>query len=520
VIDQPGAQKAAFNRFVVGNPARDVHFYGRASDVEMILAQPWNWLCGQRRLGKTSLLFRLEAVAESRGWVPLFCSLAHINPAAANGRMLFRKSVVTWQRRLQRCRVTTTDLLDLEPEDAFAELVSRVLQSSPRVLFLWDEAERLIDVESADPGFLERLRSALELEGNFGFVIAATQLLSDLYGRESHCSPFLTSFRWRPIGPLDRAESRALLLAENTGGWSSPPSAAVIEAMLDWSGGHPYILQEGGFQLEERLRRGEPLFELADWQRAITSNQSIAVALRDDFAKLTIIQQEVLSALCRQQAPLDVDQLSRAIARPVEQIEEAGDFLSNYGYIRKTGRYELRFGFYRRFAEMTVSTADSYKVSRISRTTIFISYAHADLEWLERVRKFLRPAVNGGDLDEWSDHKIRPGTLWLDEIEHALANARIALLLVSQDFISSDFIAKIELPHLLARANRGQCQVLCLHLRPSSLAQPLPPGATLWKQLSEYQALNSPDCPLASLSPTEIDAELARVAAEIAGLSR
>jgi hypothetical protein len=500
---------------VVGNPARDQYFYGRESDMEMILAQPWNWLCGQRRMGKTSMLFRLQALAEARGWMPLFFSLAHLNPATASGRTLFAKSVVACKRQLQKAAIATDDLLSMEPEDAFSELISRALQSSPRVLFLWDEVERLIDVEDGDPGFLERLRAALEDREEFGFILAGTQLLSGLFGRQSHCSPFLTAFRWRPIGPLDEPEARRLLSAERTGGWSVPLPEAVMREMVVWTGGHPYVLQEAGFQLDERQRRGMPAVEVADWQRQIASNQMIGDSFRDDFMKLTITQQEVLTTLCKQPESMTLGQLCRTIDRPAEQIEEAGDFLSNYGYIRKSDGYALRFHFYRRFVGGMASTADPQKVSRISRTTIFISYAHTDLEWLERIRKFLRPAVNGGDIDEWTDKKIRPGSLWREEIARAISSARIALLLVSQDFIDSDFITKVELPELLARGGRGLCRVLCVHIRSSSMAAPLPAGAAHLRALSEYQAVNSPSHPLASLPTEALDAELVRIAAEI-----
>jgi hypothetical protein len=514
--------QAPSNRFVVGNPARDQYFYGRHSEVDMILAQPWSWLCGQRRMGKTSVLFRLEAEARRRDWIPLFLNLAHLMPQQASGRMLFGKVASSARRTLQDCGISASDFDGLPAEDAFKELTDRLLQPSPkrpcpRVLFLWDEAERLIDVEANDTGFLERLRASLETFSDVGFVLAATQLLSGLFGRTGHCSPFLTNFRWWPIGPLEECEAMALLRAEKTGGWPKPLPQDGLDEMVRWSGGHPYVLQEAGFQLEERFRRGQPPFGAAAWQDSVIANQMIRDAFKDDFAKLTITQQEVLLALCRAPGSLDCDELCRITDRTVQQVDDAADFLLNYGYVRRCGRgLELRFGFYRRLVTEPISTADPQKVARIARRTVFISYSHADAEWLARIRKFLQPAVTAGAIDDWSDEKIQPGTLWRAEVERALKDARVALLLISQDFINSKFVREIELPSLLAAAAGGTCRILCLHIRRSSLSGELPVGATQLRLLNEFQALNSPDKPLADLSEGAVDALLVHVGEELA----
>jgi len=504
------------NRFVVGNPARDKYFYGRELDVNMILAQPWNWLCGQRRMGKTSMLFRLEVVARTRGWTPLFFSLAHLKPETANGRTLFAKCATAWKPELAQYGLKPEEFTGSDPEEGFTDLVNRIHEASARdhrVLFLWDEAERLIDVENGDPGFLERLRAALERLQHLSFVIAGTQLLADLFGRTTQCSPFLTAFRWRATGPLDADEAKSLLLAERTGGWAVSPPDDLFAGMVQWSGGHPYVLQEAGLQLEDRVRRRAALPSLEEWQSTVASNHVLREAFKDDYVKLTITQQEVLSRLCRDENSMTLDELARAVHRPLDQIEEATAFLENYGYIRKGARCELRFCFYRKLTLGVDSRADQQKVSRISRSTMFISYSHLDAEWLNRVRSFLSPAITAGAIDDWSDQKIQPGALWRDEIARALENARITLLLISQDFLTSDFIQRVELPALLASAANGSNRVLCLHVRPSTMRGALPEGATQLRLLSGFQALNSPTQPLSEMNDAE--AELVRIAAKI-----
>jgi internalin A len=84
--------------------------------------------------------------------------------------------------------------------------------------------------------------------------------------------------------------------------------------------------------------------------------------------------------------------------------------------------------------------------------TIFISYSHADKKWLSELRKFLKPLERTNQVSLWDDSIIQPGDTWKDEISRALANAKVALLLVTQDFIASDLIHLKELPPLLEGA--------------------------------------------------------------------
>ncbi len=126
------------------------------------------------------------------------------------------------------------------------------------------------------------------------------------------------------------------------------------------------------------------------------------------------------------------------------------------------------------------------------RNSVFVSYSRADERSLQRLQVHLAPLVADGRVDVWDDTRIAPGDLWQREIEDALMRARAAVLLVSADFLASEFIQRLELPQLLAAARARGTVILPVILSPCRYVQ-IP-------DLAQFQSVNSPSRPLSSRS--------------------
>jgi hypothetical protein len=135
--------------------------------------------------------------------------------------------------------------------------------------------------------------------------------------------------------------------------------------------------------------------------------------------------------------------------------------------------------------------------SKGKRGTVFISYSHSDRRWLDRLLVHLEPLQRDGVLDVWEDSRIEPGGQWRTEIEKALRSAQIAVLLVSADFLASEFISKNELPELLKGAKGRGTVIMPVIVSPSRFQKT--------ETLARFQAVNPPEKPLSGMRPHRRD---------------
>ena len=135
-------------------------------------------------------------------------------------------------------------------------------------------------------------------------------------------------------------------------------------------------------------------------------------------------------------------------------------------------------------------------VTRSARAPlVFVSYSHKDKRHFERLRTFLKPKHRDGLIDAWDDTRIKPGELWRGEIEASLDSACLIIMLISADFIASEFINRVELPKLLTRHAERRLDVLTVYVGTC----PDDPS------LSKFQAVNSPKVPLNGMTRARRD---------------
>ncbi len=146
----------------------------------------------------------------------------------------------------------------------------------------------------------------------------------------------------------------------------------------------------------------------------------------------------------------------------------------------------------------------------MNRDQVFISYSHADSDWLKRLQTMLAPLQRQGTLDVWADTRIQPGQLWKEEIEKALARAKVAVLLVSPDFLASEFIARHEFPTLLEAASKEGLIILWVPVRHSLYEE---------TDIARYQAAYDPRTPLSTLTAAEQDAALVQIAKKLRAIN-
>lgn len=99
-------------------------------------------------------------------------------------------------------------------------------------------------------------------------------------------------------------------------------------------------------------------------------------------------------------------------------------------------------------------------------TDIFISYSHQDEPWKDALERHLKVLALHGEFAMWDDRQIEVGSNWLPAIETALEKTRVALLLVSSDFLTSEFIKRKEIPRLLQRREAEGLEIIPVMVKP------------------------------------------------------
>ncbi|MGG6269687.1 SAVED domain-containing protein [Leptolyngbya sp. AN03gr2] len=101
-----------------------------------------------------------------------------------------------------------------------------------------------------------------------------------------------------------------------------------------------------------------------------------------------------------------------------------------------------------------------------SAISIFFSYSHSDEPLRDELAKHLRLLERQGMIASWHDREITAGQEWASAIDHHLETAQIILLLVSVNFLASDYCYDLEMKRALERHETGSTRVIPIILKP------------------------------------------------------
>jgi len=157
----------------------------------------------------------------------------------------------------------------------------------------------------------------------------------------------------------------------------------------------------------------------------------------------------------------------------------------------------------------------------VTRSGVLIAYSHRDRDLLGELQVHLKPLQKAWMLDLWDDLRVDDGPRGAAELRRAVEATRVAVLLVSPDFVGSAFVAQHALPALLAGQEHPRAAVMCVYLRPAldvfnetRFVDPIT-GADRLVRITSFRGLNDPVHPLSALERSDRHEVLQSAAAEI-----
>jgi len=145
--------------------------------------------------------------------------------------------------------------------------------------------------------------------------------------------------------------------------------------------------------------------------------------------------------------------------------------------------------------------------------TLFISYSHRDVRAVDELRTHLRPLERRGVITPWTDKYLIPGDEFDSVIRRHLSNARLIALIVSPDFLASDYCFDVEMKEAVTRHEQGSVRIIPIIYRtcqwktaPFASLQVTPPGGkpvVLWNDIDEAWNHVATDIEAAAKSGTQ-----------------
>lgn len=435
------------NPYLPGSVFKEpLQFYGREQLIEELLtfdSQAY-YLKGNRRIGKTFVLRFLEKhLLSQSNCLPIYLSLQGSQTVEAMGKDLEMRI----EEVLKTLRLEPISFSDGHDFIAIIRVFQRYGKDQGHYCFLLlDEAEELLHLKNRELAALRRV--LLDEYDNLKVIITATGKLQELYARKAETSNFLNGFIPKYLGCLNREIAERLVRQMK---WENGPLPVREESMKEiirYAGTHPFLLQRLCYNLFEQgqLRN----ITAAD----LVLDQMLMHFFQNDFDSLNQAQQQVLHCFSFEQ-PRILAEITQQSTLRQSTVHSALVELENLGFLRSEGgKYYIGNYFLAQWLEeQRNQTALASEIKKPIQ--VFISYAHKDRKWKNKLRKHLAILEHNQKITIWEDSHLRAGQEWQKEIESQLRKAKVFLFLVSADLLDSCFVMNTELPMALEHQKEG-----------------------------------------------------------------
>lgn len=468
MIDQPARVELPMpSPFRVGPPVHGDDFFGRTLLLEKIrrLLERGSAInvVSLRRIGKTSMRHQIAHLCRHDAQWNRF------RPISIDAEMF--SSIPSLMTGVIRhiANELNFDLRAADEFDAWLQLRDRLQSATGETILLLDESQIL--GRSVGQASLRTLRT-LQQEQVLGLVLfTAYRTIADIVQLEDDNSTDASSlyniFFALRLPAFAIAEAETLLTTLFIRGGKSL-DGDLARLIAEYVGGYPQLVQEVGdvaFEYCEESGRDE-----------IDATHFGEVRHRWKARAEPWWEDMLMHALEAMAHPKHLESNSTG------SIEA----LADYGIVLRdaSGQWQLSpfvgdlttrgpyFPLGRKIREVLDSTAKTAATSNskgVGMTStmvdVFVAYSHKDEELRDELAAHLKLLERTKVIRSWHDRRIGAGDAWRKAIDDNLEKAHIILLLVSSDFLASDFIYEVEMRHALARYRSGEVVVIPIILR-------------------------------------------------------
>lgn len=227
--------------------------------------------------------------------------------------------------------------------------------------------------------------------------------------------------------------------------------------------------------------------EFYEWKIKGTDNYNVA----EDFR---LIKNRLDDFYTTESKAMFLDEIETIVKRDLQIHRDR-----SHGGIAKEGCGEeiqaekLLFYLKQELDTLPVIAHQRYESEENKRENVFVSYSHIDKVYLNDIKRHFKPFLQ--KINFWDDTNIQPGQDWKKEIENAILKTKVAILLVSTDFLGSEFITRKEIPPLLEAAEKNGAVILTIILKPCLFEE--------FDHLNKFQAMNPPSKPVSKMEENE-----------------